>query len=367
MNVNNTSDSISKIKLFMSLFKGRDDVYAKRWENKKKATSGYSPVCLNQWQVGLCGKPKISCTKCANKLYAALDEHVIEDHLRGNIVAGIYPMLPDETCYFLAMDFDEADWQNDISMVREVCTEFNIPVAVERSQSGNGGHVWFFFENRISAVLARKFGTALVTFSMNRRHEIRFKSYDRLFPSQDTMPKGGFGNLIALPFQKSARKNNNSEFVDESFESYCDQWAFLSSIQKISEDRIESLISELCHGHELGVLKIDEEETQKPWETHKVSLQKSDFPKQISIVKANMLFIPKAAISQRALNRLKRLACFKNPMFYKQQAMRLSTYGHPRVISCADETMDYLCLPRGCEIDLFTELEQLGINVSFYR
>jgi len=222
LNVNNTSDSISKIKLFMSLFKGRDDVYAKRWESKKKATSGYSPVCLNQWQDGLCGKPKISCTKCANKSYAVLDEHVIEDHLRGSIVAGIYPMLPDETCYFLAMDFDEADWQNDISMVREVCTEFNIPVAVERSQSGNGGHVWFFFENRISAILTRKFGTALVTFSMNRRHEIRFKSYDRLFPSQDTMPKGGFGNLIALPFQKSARKNNNSEFVDENFESYCD-------------------------------------------------------------------------------------------------------------------------------------------------
>ncbi len=136
-------------------------------------------------------------------------------------------------------------------------------------------------------------------------------------------------------------------------------------MQKISEDRIESLISELCHGHELGVLKIDEEETQKPWETQKVSLQKSDFPKQISIVKANMLFIPKTAISQRALNRLKRLACFKNPMFYKQQAMRLSTYGHPRVISCADETKDHLCLPRGCEIDLFTELEELGINVYF--
>ena len=136
-------------------------------------------------------------------------------------------------------------------------------------------------------------------------------------------------------------------------------------MQKISEDSIESLISELCHGHELGVLKIDEEEIQKPWETHKVSLQKSDFPQQISIVKANMLFIPKAAISQRALNRLKRLACFKNPMFYKRQAMRLSTYGHPRVISCADETMDYLCLPRGCEIDLFTELEQLGIKVYF--
>ena len=178
------------------------------------------------------------------------------------------------------------------------------------------------------------------------------------------MPKGGFGNLIALPFQKSARKNNNSEFINESLESYSDQWAFLSSIQKISEDRIETLIQKLCHGHELGVLKIDEEETQMPWETQPISrLKKSDFPKQIDIVKANMLFIPKSNISQRALNRLKRLASFKNPMFYKQQAMRLSTYGHPRIISCADETMDYLCLPRGCEMELIAELEQYGIEV----
>ncbi|MGD8520051.1 MAG: DEAD/DEAH box helicase family protein [Desulfobacterales bacterium] len=364
--VDNKSDSISKIKLFMSLFKGRDDVYAKKWENKKKATSGFSPVCLNQWQVGLCGKPKTPCSKCANQLYAALDEHVIENHLRGSIVAGIYPMLIDETCHFLAMDFDEAYWQDDVSIVREVCTELDIPVAVERSQSGNGAHLWFFFENQISAALARKFGAAILTYSMNRRHQIHFKSYDRLFPSQDTMPKGGFGNLIALPFQKSARKNNNSEFINESLESYSDQWAFLSSIQKISEHRLENLTQELCPGHELGVLKIDEEDPQKPWETQPISrLKKSDFPKQIDIVKANMLFIPKSNISQRALNRLKRLASFKNPMFYKQQAMRLSTYGHPRIISCADETTDYLCLPRGCEMDLVTELEQYGINVHF--
>ncbi len=118
--VNNTSDSISKIKLFMSLFKGRDDVYAKKWESKKKATSGFSPVCLNQWQVGLCEKPKTPCSKCTNQLYAALDEHVIENHLRGGIIAGIYPMLSDETCHFLAIDFDEAGWQDDVTALREV-------------------------------------------------------------------------------------------------------------------------------------------------------------------------------------------------------------------------------------------------------
>ncbi len=366
--VDGTSDSLSKIRLFMSLFKGRDDVYAKRWENKNKGISGYSPVCLNQWQSGVCIKPKIPCSKCENKLYAALDEDVIESHLKGNIVVGIYPMLPDETCRFLAMDFDEADWQKDISVLRNVCTEFNIPFAVERSRSGKGGHVWFFFESRLSAALARKFGTALLTCSMGRRHEIQFRSYDRLFPSQDTMPKGGLGNLIALPLQKSARETKSSEFIDENFRSYRDQWAFLSTIQKIPEDHLDDLISELCPGHELGTLKIDEEEeTEKPWERHieKTGLQKIDFPKQLDIVKANMLFIPKSGISQRALNRLQRLASFKNPMFYRQQAMRLPTYGHPRVVSCADETKEYLCLPRGCEPELSHELEKLGIDIRF--
>jgi len=360
-----TSDSLSKIRLFMSLFKGREDVYAKRWENKNKGTSGYAPVCLNQWQRGICGKPKIPCSSCKNTLYAELDESVIGEHLRGNAVVGIYPMFPDETCCFLAMDFDKADWEKDISAVREVCHEFTVPVAVERSRSGKGCHAWFFFEHPVSADLARKFGTALLTCAMNRRHEIQFKSYDRLFPSQDTMPKVGLGNLIALPLQKAARENANSEFIDDDFQSYPDQWAFLSTLQRISEDRLEHFILTLSNGNELGDLKIDEEE-DKPWETHKpktIILDKSDFPDKLSVVRANMLFLPKAGISQRALNRVKRLASFKNPMFYRQQAMRLPTYGHSRVISCADETQDYLCLPRGCEPDLCNELEPLGVDI----
>ena len=367
--VHNKSDSMSKIALFMSLFRGRADVYAKRWENKKTGASGYSPVCLNLWREGLCGKPKKACSKCENKSYAALDENVVEAHLRGTVVAGVYPMLPDETCCFLAVDFDGAEWKNDISALRDVCDETKITSAVERSRSGEGGHVWFFFEEQLSAALARKFGTALLTAAMNRRHELDFKSYDRLFPSQDTMPRGGLGNLIALPLQKAARKRNNSEFVDGRFEPYVDQWAFLSGIERLSFERVRELAGELCDGPELGVLKEDEEdeENPKPWEASKpaeVRLKKSDFPGKIEIAKSNMLFIPKKGVSQPALNRLKRLASFKNPMFCKQQAMRLPTYGHPRVISCADETRDYLLLPRGCESELAAELDKLGIETG---
>lgn len=363
-NISNRSESADKIRLFLSLFKGRDDVYAKRWDSKNKGTSGYSPVCLNEWKQGLCGKPKASCSKCGNKSYAPLDEAAVDNHLRGISVVGIYPILPDETCWFLAIDFDKGDWQKDISAVRDVCVTFGIPVSVERSRSGNGGHMWLFFETPVSATLARKFGTSLLTRAMNERHEITFKSYDRFFPNQDTMPKGGLGNLIALPLQKEARKSDNSVFIDNNFEAYPDQWGFLGTIQKLSEAEVLVLTAQLSPGSELGVLQRDEDEPQKPWKTSSMKLQKSDFPRDIEFVKANMLYIPKTGISQRALNSLKRLAVFKNPDFFKHQAMRMSTYGKARIICCADETVEYLCLPRGCEQEMKALLAEQGVNLT---
>jgi superfamily II DNA or RNA helicase len=201
---------------------------------------------------------------------------------------------------------------------------------------------------------------------MNKRHEIRFKSYDRFFPNQDTLPKEGFGNLIALPFQKEARKKQNSEFINEDFEPYPDQWTLLSLIKKINEEQVGQFIADLSHGHELGELKIDDEDDPRPWETQKKEiLDKDDLPPTIEIVKSNMLYVPKKGVSEKALNHLKRLASFKNPEFYKHQAMRLSTHDYPRVISCADVTKDYLYLPRGCEADLIEEFKSLDIEIQF--
>lgn len=356
------SQNDEKIDLFMSMFKGRTDVYAKKWKSKK-GTSGYSPVCLNEWAPGICNKPKTKCSACGNQSYGALKRSVVEMHLRGRHIIGIYPMNLDETCHFLAIDFDKEGWKKDIAVIRNICSKFKIPVAIERSQSGNGCHSWFFFEQKISASFARKFGTSLLTHSMSERHEIPFKSYDRLFPNQDTMPNGGFGNLIALPLQKIARDNDNSVFINENFIPYADQWQFLSGIQKLSEKDLTSFINKLSRGNELGVLKEETSES-KPWKKQKaITLKSKDFPKTIKMIKAGMLYIDKTGLSQKALNILKRYAAFKNPVFYKAQAMRKSTYGKPRVISCSDDYKTYLALPRGCECDVKSLFKENNVTL----
>jgi hypothetical protein len=202
--INKYSTPDEKIKLFQSLFRGRTDVYAKRCYSKKHESCYYIPACRNEWVKELCDRTRIKCKDCANRDLLPLTKEVINAHLRNNDengagIAGVYPLLPDETCLFLAIDFDEAKWEDDIKVFRSVCYTYNIPVAIERSRSGNGVHAWIFFEAPVTAIIARKLGNALLTKAMSIRHEIRFSSYDRMFPNQDFMPKGGFGNLIALP------------------------------------------------------------------------------------------------------------------------------------------------------------------------
>ncbi len=362
------ADPAEKIRLFLSLFKGREDLYARRWESKDGARAGYMPVCQNDGKFGLCRKFNVKCSSCDHRSYAPLGENVVDAHLRGKFVAGVYPLLQDETCHFLAIDFDKEGWQEDASTLRDVCGAFNIPVAFERSRSGQGSHAWFFFTAPVSASLARKFGSGLLTHAMSQRHEIKFKSYDRLFPNQATMPKGGFGNLIALPLQKEARSKDNSVFIDEHFHPYEDQWEFLAKIRRLSEEEITVLTSKISPGSELGDLKQDDEEPAKPWEGRVASrarLSRQEFPGTVQVVKANMLFIDKSGISQRALNIMKRLAAFKNPEFYRLQAMRQPTYKEPPILACSEETPEYLCLPRGCDVDLETVLKEADVAIQW--
>ncbi|GAB6120544.1 TOTE conflict system archaeo-eukaryotic primase domain-containing protein [Dysgonomonas termitidis] len=374
--VNKHSPPRQKIELFMSLFRGRTDVYAKRYYNKKLDKGLYVPACKNEWDQVLCKKPEIKCRNCKNRVLLPLTDGVIERHLRnrdesGNGIIGIYPLLPDETCRLLAVDFDEKDWTDDIAAFRTVCEELEVPVAIERSRSGNGGHAWIFFDEALPATSARKMGNILLTKAMNIRHEIRFSSYDRMFPNQDVMPSGGFGNLIALPLQGSSRQKGNSEFVDAAFKPYPDQWAYLSSIRKMSAAGVSTLLSLFRYEPELGQLAEafdgEEEDHPKPWEPGKaeIQLKASDFPGQLVIVEANMLYVAKEGVSQYALNHIKRLAAFRNPDFYRKQKMRVSTYDTPRIIYSQHETSGYLGIPRGCRNSLTELLDKSSAGYIF--
>ena len=359
-----------KIALFRSLFRGREDVYAQRWQSAKTGKSGYSPACGNEWKPGICPKPKGYCSDCAHRELLPLTDEVIDCHLRGKDalgrdVIGIYPILPDDSCLFLALDFDDEGWQDNVTQVRNVCARWELPCVVERSRSGSGAHLWLFFSEPVPCAEARRLGTALLTAAMEIGGTLKLTSYDRMFPNQDTLPKGGFGNLIALPLQGQARKQGNSVFVDEQFVPHPDQWAFLSAIHRLDAEGFELACQLHARGNVLGNL-VPSEEEPKPWEKKQpVLLTPMDFPQDMEIVKANLLYLPLEGISARARNQLVRLAAFRNPEFYKAQAMRLPIYNKPRVLSTAEERDGYLALPRGCEESLTALLDEAGATYRF--
>ena len=358
--VNRSSSAKEKIDLFLDLFRGREDVYARHWYSPKTGKSGYAPVCRNEWREGVCDKRKYKCAECPNREFAPLNAEVIRAHLMGRDefcrdVAAIYPMLPDDTTQLLTLDFDGENWKVDVSAVRKVCESVGLVPAVERSRSGDGAHIWFFFSEPVKAADARRLGTSFLTRAMGERHELSFASYDRLFPAQGFLPKGGFGNLIALPFQGRAQREGNTLFVDGGFEPYPDQWAFLSSLPKLSAGELEQILSELKDGSDVGPLL--DAESAKPWPEKRTrrELTREDFPLSARLMLSNALYIDKAGFTSPALNAVKRLAAFPNPEFRQKQAMRLPVRGVPRIISCADEDQDFLALPRGCA-EAVTEL-----------
>ena len=266
-------------------------------------------------------------------------------------VVGLYAIMQDNNCAFLCADFDDKNckygYKEDVLAYVGVCREWLIPYAIERSRSGNGAHVWIFFEAPLPASKARRLGNAILTEAMTRNGQMSFNSYDRFFPNQDYLPEGGFGNLVALPLQGQARRKENSVFVDNDFLVYKDQWAFLYNLKKIQESTIDQLLR-LHYQEELGKLSMSSE--SKPWVTPlPQNITQEDFHAKVEIIKADKLYIPLKAVSAKVLNHLKRIAAFKNPEFYSKQALRLSTYAIPRIISCFDITNEYLAMPRGCE------------------
>jgi superfamily II DNA or RNA helicase len=356
-----------KVALFRRLFQGRTDAYPIRWESKTTGRSGYAPACANEWRAGVCEKPRIKCGDCDKRLLVPVSDATIYSHLAGEHTIGVYPLLEDDGCYFLAVDFDEAEWRDDARAFVQSCDELGVPAALEISRSGQGAHVWIFFSGRVPARDARRLGTAIISHTCARTRQLKLESYDRLFPNQDAMPKGGFGNLIALPLQKRPRENGCSVFVDANWRPYPDQWAYLASLQSMVPADIESTVLRATGGaNPLDVTFIDSEDLATPWKREMTSINKlmGAMPSSLNVIVANLIYFEKAQLPPPLANRLIRLAAFQNPEFYKAQAMRMSVWDKPRVIGNAENFPQHIGLPRGCLDAALGLLRDNGIKIN---
>ncbi len=332
-----------KIALLRSLFRGRDDVYALRWESARTGKSGYSPASAERW------------TKSGSRTYLPLTDEAIERHLRGRESIGIYPLLKDDTCWFLACDLDGTAWELDALALLEACAERRVPAALERSRSGCGGHVWIFFSAPVAAGSARRLGALLVREAMTRRAEVDLASYDRLFPNQDFLPQKGFGNLIALPLQGRCRAAGTSLFLDpETLEPWQDQWAFLGSVARLTPARLEQLLAE-SDDLVVGSAVLAQREPARRDER---------VPAEVRCTIGAGLAVPRALLPPSLLARLKHLASLHNPLFYERQRLRLSTHQTPRLIRCYEEDLTHLHLPRGLLQQLEEAVRRAGSRLA---
>lgn len=348
-NVQNNSSTNEKISLFRTLFRGRDDIYAVHWSNERTGKKGYAPACEDPW----------AARKGQPKKYLPLTDNVVSGHLTGRNIIGVFPLLKDNTCWFLAGDFDKEGWQLDAAAYLEVCRQHRVPAYLERSRSGNGGHTWIFFSSPVSATSARQLGMRLLRQTMDARGDMDLGSYDRFFPNQDFLPRGGFGNLIAAPLQKKPRVLGNTEFLDLStpdMRPWPDQWAFLSGINRLTPHQLEALL-EMIPPVEIG--------HRASRKISKIVIAKHPAPAKIRCELGAAVSIEKSGIPPWMSSKFKHLASMHNPEFYKLEKLRYSTYRTPRFIKCYREDFSHYHLPRGTDERIREIAKEAGSELVF--
>lgn len=366
-----------KVALFLDLFGTRRSVYPKRWENGKTGKSGYSPACDNDSfsnrLSGICQKPKIKCSECSHQRFPQLDEHAVEAHLRGEQTLGVYAIGADDTCRFLAADFDGDGWRDDVLAYREAAERVGITVAIERSRSGNGAHGWIFFAETVPAAVARHLGTILVAKASALRPTLNLGAYDRLFPNQDTLPAGGFGNLIALPLAKVPRQNGNTLFVDPHMMAFEDQWSYLAGLPRLNQESLERVLArigpvapspplsrpgaELDHGDDFALqndaLVLDLSHPR---------IRNGMIAGEVTVRLDSQIHVPRL-LPTPVLAALRRLATFPNPVFHEKLRLRFATFDTPRFLFAGEWHADRLVLPRGVLERSLALLEMAGATV----
>src|SRR4030042_1897191 len=334
-----------KINIFKGIFKGREDIFAKYWEKADKSASGYSPVCLNEWKRGICDKTnKKKCHDCQNQNYALFDDKYVEEHLRGYRTYGIYPLLKNNSSYFIAVDFDGDNWQRDSLKFYKKCKKHNLPAYIERSRSGNGGHVWMFFANNYPAYKSRN-----IIINILRESEIidqfdKDDSFDRIFPNQDILSGKGFGNLIALPIQGEARKQGNSIFLDpvNNLEPYFDQWDFLSTINKIEINDLDNIYNQF----------------------NTEASDSSVSSTKLIITLKEQIYIHKKHLPKSLIDFLRDGLNFTNSDFLIKKRMGISTYGMEKYFKLVENLDTNIAIPRGFLNKLVEFLNESNIKFT---
>ncbi len=322
----------TNIPLYKSLFKGRTDIYAVRWQKDER--SGYMPAYKVDWSNYNKHKTQGGTFKdYKNKEHIPFDDDAIKSHLSGKETCGIYPLLEDNTSCFIAVDFDKANWKETILKLHNICKDYDLPTYIERSRSGNGGHLWLFFEDAFPAEQSRKIMFELLRHSGIISHFEKEPSFDRLFPNQDYHSGKGMGNLIALPLNGKSGKDGNSCFINpETFEVYTNQWEYLSEIKKISGSQLKELYQRLFS------------ESPKPVFVSKIVENKAY---ELEIIIRNQVYLKRNQLSQKLISFLREELNFYNSDYLVKKRLNKSTFNTEKFFNLINEADTEVMVPRG--------------------